>query len=61
MISVSVNSSAQLGATPLYMASQCDHCDIVQLLLDCGANVNEQTEVKLTHVISKCAYKISAF
>ena len=31
----------QQGNTPLYFASRCSHTDVVELLLDGGADINK--------------------
>ena len=40
-----VFSTLQDGASPLAVASQNGHREIVQTLIDCGANVNSQQKV----------------
>jgi|SRR6218665_1000507 len=45
------------GFTPLYMASQENHVEVVKYLLDHGANQNLTTEVGIT--IQKCLFSSS--
>ena len=40
-----VLSTLQNGGTSLAVASQNGHHEIVQMLIDCGANVNSQQKV----------------
>jgi len=44
----SVNVQSQNGFTPLYMAAQENHCDVVRFLLFNGANQSLSTEVSPT-------------
>lgn len=44
----SVNVQSQNGFTPLYMAAQENHDDVVKYLLANGANQSLATEVKIT-------------
>lgn len=46
----SVNIQSHSGFTPLYMAAQENHCSIVELLLQNGANQLLVTEVKYIKV-----------
>ena len=41
---------SQTGATPLYIASQNGHSDIVTILITSGANINIPHEVDVIHV-----------
>ena len=49
-------SHLQNGSTPIFVASQNGHIQVVEILLDNGANPNIQTEVKLSNPLSysKC-------
>ena len=40
-------SLSQDGVTPLYMACQNGHSDEVDILIRCGANVNQARDVRL--------------
>jgi len=42
----SINIQSHSGFTPLYMAAQENHCNIVELLLQTGANQLLVTEVR---------------
>lgn len=46
----SINIQSHSGFTPLYMAAQENHCNIVELLLRNGANQLLVTEVKYIKV-----------
>ena len=50
----SLFSLMQDGTTPLYMASQNGHEGAVKLLLDKGANVNQQDKVYSTVCLTVC-------
>lgn len=48
-----VNIQSQNGFTPLYMAAQENHDQVVKLLLSNGANQSLATEVSLIYIFLK--------
>lgn len=47
-----VNIQSQNGFTPLYMAAQENHDQVVKLLLSSGANQSLATEVRESHFVN---------
>ena len=49
-------SVIQAGSTPLYIASQCGHTDVVDTLIRAGVSVNQACEVwRLLYIVTACA------
>lgn len=46
------NSVTKQGVTPLHLASQEGHTDLVTLLLDKGASIHTSTKVLWFHLLS---------
>lgn len=54
----SINIQSHSGFTPLYMAAQENHCNIVEFLLRHGANQLLVTEVQMFNLIALITMKI---
>lgn len=54
----SINIQSHSGFTPLYMAAQENHCNIVEFLLRHGANQLLVTEVKYNYYYSNFINKL---
>ncbi|KAI8496456.1 hypothetical protein Bbelb_257550 [Branchiostoma belcheri] len=56
--SANVNQTSKAGSTPLFLACQYDHLDVVQYLIHCGADVNHSSKDEgetALHVAAKLA------
>ena len=51
----------QKGCSPLYVASQEGHTDVVDILLRKGADVNQTTTNEVCATINLCVYRVLCF